>query len=433
MKTVKRVISFCCLLLFTAAFPITASAATSEQETKTEVDLDARIRSAIDKWQVPGLAIVVVRDGKTVLIKGYGTRAFGSSLAIDADTYLQIASNSKAFTAYVIGMLVDEGRLSWEDPVKKYIPDLKLPDPVVAENVAIDDLLSHRSGLTEAALGGFQNPNYTIKDLLKELENTALSVRFRARNNYSQVGMALLGEIVQRASGLSWEQFVRDRIFEPLGMGSSYTSSADFTNRIGKPKNVENIMIPAIKRDGTVENESWEHVGTEPLYAPAGGLISNLRDMSAWIKFRLNDGVNNGEQLISSESLGAIRAPRIPADFEVMNIPWSYIHPCAQLIDVGYGHYTFEHRGRKVIAHNGGWMSSVIEIMPTEGIGVGIFSNAWFDEPAPWASLAFVNALALGIFDHYLGYHEKDWTNQMAEIVAARGASRANEGSCITV
>lgn len=416
-------------LLYPAIF-VLISACTSTPPNDQDTELNSRINTAMTKWEIPGLAVVVVKDGDTFLVKGYGSRVFGISQPINAETYLQIASNSKMFAAYSIGMLVDEGRLNWDDPVSKYIPEFKLPDPTVAKKVAIDDLLSHRSGLTELALGGFQNPDYTIEDLLKELEDTPLSTRFRAQNNYSQVGMALLGEIVQKASGLSWGKFVQTRIFEPLEMEASYSSNADFTEKVGNPEDVENIMKPAVKNGDTVLMGSWQYVGTEPLYAPAGGIISNMKDMSTWIRFRLNNGMKNGRQLISSDALHEIRAPRIPADFSSFNMPWSYFHPCAELFDVGFGHYSFEHRGRRVITHNGGWMSSVIAIMPSEGIGVGVFSNAWFDEPAPWASVAFVNALALDLFDHHLGYREMDWNSKMAEIVTTGGSGQSTAGSC---
>ena len=190
-------------LMFGAALPA-RSATPDSIATEDSAAFDQKITNAMAGWQIPGLAIVVVRDGKTVLMKGYGTRQHGRAQEIDEETYLQIASNSKAFAAYTIGMLVDDGKLNWDDSVKKHIPELSLPDPFVEKNISIDDLLSHRSGLTEVALGGFQNIEYTINDLLRDLETTPLSVRFRARNNYSQVGMALLGEIVKRVSGMAW-------------------------------------------------------------------------------------------------------------------------------------------------------------------------------------------------------------------------------------
>lgn len=411
--------------LVIAAMLVFVSACAPTPPGEPNSELDCRITTAMARWDVPGLAVVVVRGGESVLMKGYGYRSIGDSREIDADTHLQIASNSKMFTAYAIGMLVDEGRLSWDDPIKRYIPEFAIPDSAIAELVAIDDLLSHRSGLTGSPLGGFRNPDYTIKDLLSDLKDSELSGRFRARNHYSQAGMALLGAIVQRSSGLTWEQFVQTRIFEPLGMEASYTSNADFEHNIGNPEDVDETMKPAVKRDGVVERASWQNVGTGSLYAPAGGIISNMKDMSAWIAFRLNNGLMDGKQLISTDALHEIRAPRIPADLTSMNIPLSYFHPGAQLVDVGFGHYSFEHRGIRVITHNGGWMSSVVAIMPSEGLGVGIFSNAWFDEPAPWASLAFVNALALEIFDYFLGQRKTDWSNQMAGIVAVRGSGQA--------
>lgn len=407
----------CKFTIFPAVFAI-ISACTSTLPNDPEIKLDDRIVNAMNRSEIPGLAIVVVK-GDSVLMKGYGTRVLGTSKPVNDETYLQIASNSKLFAAYTIGMLVDEGQLNWIDPVIKYIPEFKVPDPVITNHVAIDDLLTHRSGLTGVPLGGFQNSDYTIEDLLKEMENTPVSTRFRAQNNYSQVGMALLGEIVQRVSGQSWGEFVQKGIFEPLGMENSYTSNADFSERVGDPEDVENIMKPAVKRDGTVQMEKWQNVGSEPLYSPAGGIISNMTDMSTWIQFRLNSGMMNDLQIISSDALTEIRKPRIPADFSALGMPWSFFHPYAELFDVGYGHYSFEHRGRRVITHNGGWMSSVISIMPGEKIGVGVFSNAWFDEPLPAASLVYVNALVLDIFDHYLGYQDTDWSSIMAESLMA--------------
>lgn len=389
-----------------------------------KIDLDSMINKAMNNWEIPGFAVVVVKDGETVLMKGYGTRALGSSLSINEGTYLQIASNTKLFTAYTIGMLVDDGRLNWDDPVIKHIPEFKLPDPMVAKNIAIDDLLTHRSGLTELIPGGIRNPDYTIEDLLIELEDTPLSTRFRARNHYSQVGMALLGEIVARASGMSWEKFLQTRIFEPLEMEASYSSNTDFTEKVGNPEEVENIMKPAVKKDGKFSMGSWQYIGTGSLYAPAGGIITNMSNMATWIQFLLSNGMKDGQQLISSNALHEIRAPRIPADFSSYNIPWSCFHPCAELVNAGFGHISFEHRGKRVISHNGAWMGSVIAIMPGENIGVGIFPNAWIGEPVGWASYGIVNALSLDIFDHYLGHTDKDWSNKMAEIVNAAGSDQ---------
>ena len=408
----RRGLSSLVIVSFACIFSVCARESLPPRNT-----LDANIEQAMKQWQVPGLAVVVVRDGETVLMRGYGSREAGKDLPIDEDTYLQIASNSKTFSAYLLGMLVDEGILKWDDPIKKYIPEFQLPDSYVTENVTVDDLLCHRSGLTGTVPGGFQNRDYTFEALLEDIKTRELSIRFRSANNYSQVGMAILGEVVDRVTTQSWGENIRTRIFEPLGMKDSYTSNLDFEQRVGKHDSVENIMQPAIKKDGVVSRGTWESIGTEDLYAPAGGIISTMEDMARWIAFRLNDGVHEGDQLISREAIKEIREIRIPTSFSSVGIPKSFIYPRTGLMGTGFGQYTFEHRGNEVITHNGGWMYSVIEVVPQESLGVGLFSNAEFSDLHPWEGMAFVNAVALIVIDHYLGYDYVDWSSEMLETV----------------
>jgi CubicO group peptidase (beta-lactamase class C family) len=391
--------------------------ACSKKSPPAAMTLDLKIEQTMKQWQIPGLAVVVVKDGETVLMRGYGTREAGRNLPINDKTYLQIASNSKTFTAYLFGMLVDEGKLKWDDLIKKYIPELKLPDSYVTENVAVDDLLCHRSGLTEIVPGGFQNRDYTFEALLEDIKTKELSIRFRSDNNYSQVGMAILGEVVNRATGQSWGENIRKKIFEPLGMRDSYTSNLDFEQRVGEPDTVENIMQPAIKKESVISLGTWESIGSEDLYAPAGGIISTMEDMAKWIEFRLDNGVHKGDQLISHEAIKEIRKTRIPTSFSRIGIPNSFIYPRVGLMGTGFGQYTFEHNGNKVIVHNGGWMNSVLEVIPQENLGVGLFSNANYSDLHPSESLAFVNAVALIVIDHYLGYDYLDWSSEMLEIV----------------
>lgn len=412
--------TFAAVLVFAASACQQTMVPADAESATVRSDLDSVIQEAMRLWEIPGLAVVVVKKGEAPVLKGYGSRVYGKSLPVDEETLLYVASNSKTVTAYVLGMLVDDSVLRWDDPVKRYIPEFGTPDSYVTEHVAIDDLICHRSGLSEAVLGGFQDPDYTIEELLGDVRRTELTERFRDRNNYCQFGMALLGEVIHRASGQTWEELVRQRIFAPLGMATSSTSNADFARRVGQPGDVANIMRPAVMTHDGVVATGWDEVGTSRLYAPAGGIISTMPDIARWITFRVNDGVHDGVRLISEEALDEIRAPRIPADFSKLGFPWSLFHPDAELIDVGYGQYSFGHRGRRVIVHNGGWMSSVIEIMPREDLGVGVFTNAWFDEPAPGTSIAFVNAVALEVFDHELGFRDGNWSRRMHDIVASQ-------------
>jgi CubicO group peptidase (beta-lactamase class C family) len=408
----RKLITFFAILSFALLF-----AACTEDTTPIKISLVDSIDQAMKQWQVPGLAVVAVKDGETVLLKGFGAREAGNEATIDDKTYLQIASNSKTFTAYLFGMLVDDGKLKWDDPVIKHVPELVLPDLYVTENIAIDDLLCHRSGLTAAVPGGFQNREYTFEEMLKDLESRELSIRFRSANIYSQVGMAILGEIVHRATERSWGENVRARIFESLGMEDSYTSNLDFEQKVGGPGSVENIMQPAIKKEGVVSTITWKSVGSEDLYAPAGGIITTMGDMAKWIAFRTEDGFHEGNRLISQEAIEEIRKVRIPADFARLGIPTSTIYPGDPLMGTGFGHYTFEHHGDKVLVHNGGWMFSVIEVIPEKDFGVGVFSNAMFSDLHGFEGGAFVNAIALMVIDHYLGHEYVDWPAKMLEVL----------------
>ena len=407
------------IMLLSVVVCISMLAMCAKNESILENTLDTSIEQAMRQWQIPGLAVVVVKDGETVRMQGYGAREFGKDLPVDEKTYLQIASNSKTFNAYLYGMLIDEGILKWDDPIKKFIPEFKIHNDYVTENIAIDDLQCHRSGLTAQALGGYLNRDYSFSELMNDIKDTDLSIRFRSGNSYTNNGMAVLGEVVSRATQRSWGENIRQRIFDPLGMTDSFTSNHDFEQNVGKPGSADNIMQPAVKKEGVVSPGTWESVGTEDLYAPAGGIISTMKDMAKWITFRLNDGMHAGERLISLEQIEEIRKIRIPTSFASMGVPNSMIHPRDPLMGTGFGHYSFENHGDKVIVHNGGWMASVIEIVPEKNLGVGVFSNAFLYDLHPFESPAFVNAVALIIIDHYLGHDYVDWSSEMLEIVKA--------------
>lgn len=200
-------------------------------------------------------------------------------------------------------------------------------------------------------------------------------------------------------------------------MMDSYTSNLDFERRVGKPQAIANIMRPALKKNGVVSLGTWRDVGAEELYAPAGGIISTMEDIKRWLEFRLSHGNHKDKQLISRVAIEEIRKVRIPTSFAGMGVPNSFIHPDDGLMGTGFGQYTFEHRGSMVIVHNGGWMASVIAVVPQEELAIGIFSNAYFVDLHPFESLAYVNAAALIVIDHCLGHEYVDWSSRMLSVV----------------
>jgi CubicO group peptidase (beta-lactamase class C family) len=271
--------------------------------------------------------------------------------------------------------------------------------------------------LTASVPGGFRDPNYTFEAFLKDLRAIEFTARFRAENIYSNPGKAILGEVVKRVTGQSWGENIHKRIFDPLGMDDSYTSNQDFERKVGSLDSVENIMVPAIKKEGVVSQGEWASIGTGDLYAPAGGIISTMEDLVKWITFRLNNGAHKGAQLISQESIKEIRKIRIPTSFANMGLSTSIIYPGEGLMGTGFGQYTFMHHGDKVIVHNGGWMNSVIEIVPQKNLGVGVFSNANFSDIHSFEAMAFVNAVALILIDYFLEYETVDWSREMLELI----------------
>jgi CubicO group peptidase (beta-lactamase class C family) len=182
---------------------------------RLDAEFDACVQQAMEEWGAAGIMLIVVRDDQILYQKGYGSRTFGEERAIDENTVLQIASHTKSITATAIAMLVDEGWLSWDDPIKKHIPEFNLPDPYATDNATIRDLLSHQVGMPGTP-GGFNNPEFRFPELITALSTRPMVMKFRERWNYSNAGYAVAGEIVSRVSGVSWEEFIKQRIFGPL-------------------------------------------------------------------------------------------------------------------------------------------------------------------------------------------------------------------------
>lgn len=366
---------------------------------------DDYVRQGMTTWQVPGTVVIVVKDGRVLHSGGYGSRIAGSERAIDSQTRFQIASHSKAVTATAVAMLVDAGTLSWDDPVRKYIPDFAFADPGVAEDVTILDLALHRAELP-GTLGGFRNAAYGIEQLLDALRSRPLSSPLRSRQAYSNVGYALLGEVVARASGMSWEEFVRRKIFVPLGMTESYTSYPDLIERFGEPSPERNVMLPARKQAGSVVGaETWTGIGTDRLYAPAGGITTTGEDMVEWLLFLSQGGEYDQKRLLSAAALEETRMPQLLLDPSLSGTT----RPISPLAAESPGWIAVPHMGGLLFQAPGGWMSSVVSVLPDKRLAVAVVTNAYFSERATYESLHFVGAVAMRAIDAAVGLPERDW------------------------
>lgn len=246
-------------------------------------EVDSLVQKAMMKFKVLGVAVAIVKDGKVIHEKGYGIKSIDGKSIVDEYTNFEIASNSKSFTAAALSILVDEGKLSWKDKVKTYIPEFKMYNEYVTENFTIEDLLCHRSGLGLGVGDLMMFPdgaNFTIKDVVSCFQYFVPASGFRTQFDYDNQLYLVAGEVTARVSGVSWETFIKKRIMEPLQMQNSFSS-------INQIKDMSAMAFPHSSESGTIKKISLYGA---MINGAAGGIVSNVDDMSKWMLVQLNKG-----------------------------------------------------------------------------------------------------------------------------------------------
>ncbi|MGH2647133.1 MAG: serine hydrolase, partial [Ginsengibacter sp.] len=357
-------------------------------------------------FDVPGIAVAVVKDGKVIHAKGYGVRSLNTKQKVDENTLFGIASNTKAFTVAALGILIDEGKLKWDDKVRDYIPEFKLYSPYVTEEFTIKDLLTHRSGLGLGAgdlMFWPDSNNFTKKDMIHNLRYLKQVSSFRTKFDYDNNLYMVAGEVVARVSGMSWEEFIQKRILDPLGMSGtapSYNLLKNKTNVIDPHAPVDGV-VKVIRRDA---NETLD---------AAGGIYSNLTDMCKWIMMQMNNGkYDDGKQLLSNDVHEEMWTPQtiIPVHGET---PYN-----THFAGYGLGWFLSDVHGYKQCTHTGGLAGIVTQVtlIPEMKLGIIVFTNQ--------QSGAAFNAITNTIKDSYFGIKGHDWVKMLHERVVA---SEANE------
>ncbi|HEX6913051.1 MAG TPA: serine hydrolase domain-containing protein, partial [Longimicrobium sp.] len=298
--------------------------------------MDAYAEQAMRDWRVPGMAMAVVKDDSVVYMRGFGTRTVGRDEPVDAHTSFAIASTTKAFTATAIAMLVDEGRVRWDDPVSMHIPGFRVAaDPGLASALTVRDLLSHRTGLPTADLLWYASGS-SSEDILRRLRYVRPFASPRTRYQYNNNAYMLAGMVVQHASGMPWAEFVRTRILQPLGMDETLTGFAGLDAR-------GNVATPHLEVRDTVRPIRYldfDNIG------PAGSINSSVHDMAKWIRAQLAGGWAPGGSLVSERQLQEMLTPQFL-------IPQAQFYPAARLARpnftaYGLGWFLQDYRGRKV-------------------------------------------------------------------------------------
>ncbi len=265
-------------------------------------DLDAYIEKAMKDWQVPGLAIAIVKDDKVIYNKGFGVRDINKKDRVDTNTLFAIASNTKAFTAHALGLLVQEGKISWDDPVLKYLPDFQLFDPEVTRKITIRDLLCHRSGLgTWAGDLIWWGSTYNRENVMDRIRFIKPVADFRTTYRYSNMMFLVAGQIIPEVTGSSWDDFLKERFFSPLQMRRTNTSVSELDL-------AGNVALPHTIQKGEVVSVPYVNVDNS---APAGAINSCTADLVHWLRLQLANGSYSGEQLVNTEIIAETRKSHI--------------------------------------------------------------------------------------------------------------------------
>lgn len=350
--------------------------------------LDEYINKGRAEWEVPGLAIAIIKDDKVVFAKGYGVRKLGEAAPVNERTLFAIGSSGKAFTAAALALLADEGKLKWDDPVTKHLKGFALADPYVTREITIRDLLSHRTGFDRGEFLWYGS-DLDRDEILRRLRYQKPAHSFRSGFTYNNNMLLAAGQIVPAVTGKSWDEFVKERIFAPLGMSASNTSIRGF-------QGVENVATPHAKLGEAVQTIAWRNVDN---IGPAGSINSNVLDLAQWIRMQLGAGTFEGKKLISAGAVGEMHKPQTI-------IPYNPAAPGttldAHFTCYGFGWFLHDYHGRKIVQHGGAidGMSALVAMAPEEKLGVAVLTNLQGNQ-LPWA-------LMYRVFDAYFGLPLQD-------------------------
>jgi CubicO group peptidase (beta-lactamase class C family) len=385
------------------ALPYTAVAQTRPAVDPLR-DLDAYTAKAVADWKVPGLAIAVVKDGRIVFAKGYGVREIGRPAPVDTQTLFAIGSTTKAMTSASIGMLVDEGKLKWDDKVTKILPGFQLADPYATRELTVRDLLTHRAGLGNADVLWYRSDN-SADEVIRRVRFAEPAYSLRSSFIYQNIMYAVAGQVVSVQSGMPWERFVRTRIFAPLGMPNTVPLVDSLRGR-------SNVASPHYRFGDTVRAVSNASVDA---VASAGAVWASVADMARWMRFVLDSGRVDGKRLLKPETYAEWLKPETMVTAEEF-------YPTARLTKPHWTTYAFgwfqeDYSGKMVEFHTGSidGMVAIIGLIPDERLGVYV--------PANLDHAELRHALMYRVFDAYLGNPPRDWSAGLLKLYGSLSAA----------
>lgn len=357
---------------------------------------DEIVAKGLAQMKVPGAAVAVVKDQEVVLAKGYGLRDLESKLPMTADTLMAIGSSSKAFTAYTLGALVDQGKVEWDKPVRTYIPWFRLYDASAGERLTPRDLVTHRSGLPRHDLVWYNNKTATREQLVRRLAHLPPTADLRERWQYNNLMFLTAGYLVETMTGRSWEESVRALVFGPLGMSRSNFS-------VLESQKDKDFALPYAERDGKLTKIPFRDI---TLVGPAGSINSSANEMARWVTVHVNAGKLGDTQVIGAATLADLHTP-------YMTTGGVSTRPDITAPDYALGWMVDSYRGHRRVHHGGNidGFSALVSFLPNDGIGFVVLTNK--------NGTGLPELLVRTAADRILGLEAVDWIGDAAKQQAA--------------
>lgn len=385
-------ITICILLLSITTFANNnVNLPDQEKLQKILADFEAYAEQARQDWGIPGMAISIVQGDEMIYAKGFGVKKVGENDPVDERTIFQIGSTSKAFTAALVSMMVDEGKLHWKDKVIDYLPDFRMYDPWVTREFLINDVMAQHSGMPGYAGDFLSFVGFDREHIIHSIRYIQPISSFRSEFAYMNNLFLVAASLVEKVSGKTWEENIQERIFNPLGMNDTTCTQDGFTQALNVAYLHRNL-----KGQAKLLPMDWPYIDWVYTYSPAGGINSNVVDLAKWMILQLNEGVYEGKQLISKENI-------------------QYMHSPKTIIDknnfYGFAWITTNYEPYPLIWHNGGTsgIKSVIQLIPEVKLGIVVLTNM--------SDTLLPEALGKRFVDLYFGNPLKDWSAESLKAI----------------
>ena len=374
--------------------------------------IDRYIESARQAWEIPGMSVVIVQDGKVLLSKGYGVRETGRNEAVDSSTLFGAMSTTKAMTAVAFAILLDEGKIDPDEKVITYLPDFRVADPYITQELRVRDLFTHNSGVPSTDFLWARTPELSADDAVKRMQYARPTYPFRGGFVYQNSMYLVAGKVIEKASGMSWERFMTERVFGPLGMAHTFPT----LDLAAKQDNRSSAHVRIKGRTEMIAEQTVDPV------APAGSVWSNADDMGKWINFLMTGKTADGKTLIKAGTLEELFKPQVilPATF----------YPTFRLIKpkwttYGFGWFQHDYRGEKVDMHTGSiaGRTAIVGLIRDKKIGVYVFGNLAGGEARHGIIYKVFDALAFG------DPNGRDWNAEFKKMYDERDAEAEKQSA----